>query len=346
MYRVCAAGWKPLRFRWYMSDWPVLVSRYGPWRAVVSNSDVTGKRRPARHWRVSYALLLYGYVLGASVAVAGQQKADPAATLFEKQCYSCHNIGGGNKKGPDLKGLLERRKREWIHKFVSSPKGLRNSNDPTAVSLFKQFAPEEMPDQLLTPDQVDTLLDLIARVSKSGKPFIPQSGRLSRPVRPGDAAAGYRLFIGERRLRNGGSPCISCHSVQGVTALGGGTLGLDLTQANMRYTDIELASILKNPAFPTMSRLFTNQPLTDEEVVQVFAYLQASRSRTPDVGRYGFVFVLLGIAGTVCIVVVMNHVWRRRLGQGVRRRFVAQAKDARRRRIGPPMSSAGPGLDT
>lgn len=290
-------------------------------------------------------LVALGILACLALARAQSPAPDPAATMFEKQCYSCHNIGGGKKKGPDLKGVTDRRNRAWLHKFIAAPKDMRNSGDATAVSLFKEFAPEEMPDQLLSPDQIDQLLGLIERVSKSGKAFVPQSGRLARPVRPGDSAAGYRYFTGSRRLAKGGPACISCHSVQGGAPLGGGTMGPDLTQANLRYTDIELASILKAPAFPTMSRMFANNGLTDEEVVQVFAYLQAVRQRNPDPGRYGLGFVLLGMAGTAVTVGLMNHIWRRRLRGGVRRAFVRQAVAQRQARVRAASRSDAAGLD-
>ncbi len=289
-------------------------------------------RRPYRLFvPVMATTALVGLAALASSAHAQAQKASPAGTLFEKQCYSCHNIGGGKKKGPDLKDVTKRRDRQWLLKFIPAPKDLKNSGDKAAVQLFREFAPEEMPDQMLSPDQIDQLLTFIEQVSASGKAFVPQSGRLSRPVRPGDAAAGYALFVGTKRLASKGPACIQCHSVQGVGPVGGGTLGPDLTQANVRYTDVELASILKAPAFPTMSQLFANNQLTNEEVVQVFAYLQSARRRTPDTGRYGFAFVLLGCAGAVGVMGLMNHRWRGRLRGGVRREFVAQAVAARRR---------------
>src|SRR3989337_709452 len=47
--------------------------------------------------------------------------------------------------------------------------------------------------------------------------------------------AGRALFTGARRLENGGPACMSCHSVAGLGALGGGALGPDLTLAYNKY---------------------------------------------------------------------------------------------------------------
>lgn len=276
-------------------------------------------------------VVLRGAALGAAFLVvtspsfAQGEAANPAATLFEKQCYSCHNIGGGDKKGPDLKGLGQRRTREWLHRYIPTPKALKDAGDPTAVQLFKKYAPEEMPDQMLSPEQIDQVLALIDQLTAQGKTFIPQGGRLARPPQPQDIPAGYRLFTGETRMKNGGPPCISCHSVQGVGALGGGSLGPDLTLANKRYTDVELASILKAPAFPTMSKVMLNHDLTDTEIVQLFAYLQAAKNRTPDPARTAALTIALCILGVLAALGLMGYLWRARL-RGVRIPLVEASK--------------------
>jgi len=256
--------------------------------------------------------------LSGDVFGQGEPNTNSAATLFEKQCYSCHNIGGGDKTGPDLSGVTNRRKRDWIHRFILSPKSMKDSGDATAVQLLKKFAPEVMPDQMLSPDQIDQILGLVEQLAAQGKTFVPQSGKLTRPPAPKDIPAGRQLFTGQRSFAKGGPPCISCHSVDQVACFGGGSLGPDLTNVNMKYSDVELASILKSPAFPTMTKLFESRQLTDEEVVQVFAYLQSVRDRTPDNRRDGFQFLGVAAAGTLALLGLMSFTWRGRL-RGVRR---------------------------
>lgn len=277
-------------------------------------------------------LLLWGGLLtnGAVFAqgAAGQPAAGGAAALFEKQCYSCHNIGGGAKKGPDLQGVTTRRTREWLHRFIASPSSLKKAGDADAVALFAEFAPEEMPDQMLSAAQVDEILALIETLTSGNKTFVPQSGQLTRQPTGRDIYPGYQLFTGQRKLQNGAPACISCHTVADSGLLGGGTLGLDLTQANLKYTDIELASILKAPAFPVMSKVFLNHDLTDEEIIQLFAYLQHARTRTPDPVRPSLHFLGLGLAGMLAGIGLMSFAWRRRL-RGVRRPLLARARRGR-----------------
>jgi mono/diheme cytochrome c family protein len=243
--------------------------------------------------------------------------ADPveshAAKLYEKACYSCHNIGGGDKKGPDLKDLLKRRNRDWSVRFILTPKALRDAGDRAAVELFNKFAPEEMPDQTLEPDQVEELLEFIETLSKKNKIFIPTSGKLARRPTPADIPAGRRLFTGETKLEKGGASCISCHSVEGIGFLGGGRLGPDLTDSCIRYTEVELAAMLKEPAFPTMSKLFGKHPLTKEEVVKLYAYLYAAKTAKADPARATTQYLGWGAAGMVGLFGLMSFLWRGRL---------------------------------
>jgi mono/diheme cytochrome c family protein len=256
-------------------------------------------------------------------ASATAPAAGGAAAMYEKQCYSCHNIGGADKKGPDLMDLLKKRDRTWLHRFITSPITVKNSGDAEAVKLFKKYAPEEMPDQMLSPEQIDQILALIEKHSKAKKPFVPTSGRLARRPTPQDIPAGMRLFTGQTKLAQGGPSCMSCHSVSRIGPLGGGALGPDLTTLNRRYTEVELASMLKAPAFPTMSKLFANHTLTNEEVVQLFAYLQSVRTETPDLHVAGTRYVGGSVAGVLLALGGMSFLGRKRL-RGVRKSLVGR----------------------
>jgi mono/diheme cytochrome c family protein len=277
--------------------------------------------------RLAFALA----IVSSLTLVEAHAQAPPsaAATTFEKSCYSCHSIGGGDKMGPDLKALSARRSREWVLRFVASPSAVKNSGDAAAVDLFKRYSPNVMPDQPLAPEQINAVIDLIDEVSASGTQFIPAGAKLARAVRPGDADRGMRLFTGETKLANGGPACISCHSIAGVGALGGGTLGPDLTTLNVRLTDPALIAAMQNPNFPTMVPVFANRALTGEEIVQLFALFQreaANASHDPARGAQSGLgeqsrFIIVGGVGMLIGLGTINLLWRRRL-HGVREHLV------------------------
>lgn len=261
------------------------------------------------------SLIVIAVLLLASSA--GAQST--GAQLFEKSCYSCHNIGSGDKKGPDLKGVLARQPKDWLREFISSPNAVNRKGDAYAQQLFKKWSPEVMPDQALSPDQIDQILALIDDLSKKNEAFVPAGAKLSRAIVPTDIDAGRDIFTGRRALSTGGASCNSCHSVMGTGRLGGGTLGPDLTAVNTKYKDPELIAILQNPNFPTMKSVFQARPLNDEEIVQLFAYLQNAKAAypaaqaTPGAIRIDPWFIVVGFVSAAVALVVMNLIWRKRL---------------------------------
>ncbi len=77
------------------------------------------------------AALFAGFILLPSVSAQTQG----GAVIFEKRCYSCHNIGSGDKKGPDLKGVTTLQSREWLREFIKSPAAMNRKGDQTAGGL-------------------------------------------------------------------------------------------------------------------------------------------------------------------------------------------------------------------
>ncbi len=285
-----------------------------------------------------FKLIVLGAFAVASLTItsAQTQAPSPAATLFEKSCYSCHNIGGGDKKGPDLKGVTSRRTREWLHRYIATPAALNRNGDADAVTLFRKFAPEVMPDQAISPEQIDAVLALIDDLSKKNETFVPAGAKLARPTVPYDIDAGLSLFTGKVALKSEGTACISCHNVNGVGRLGGGTLGPDLTAVNTKYKDPELIGILQNPNFPTMKSVFGTRPLDDEEIVQLFAYFQNAKLTqpgaqvNPGIVRLDPWFVVVGFLLAVLSMWSFSVIWRNRL-HGVREPIVSAAARSHKR---------------
>src|SRR5438309_6242617 len=86
-----------------------------------------------------------------------------AATIFSRRCTACHTYGKGIKVGPDLKGVTERRKHDWLLKFIHSSFTVIKSGDPIATSLFSQFKQQRMPDWTdLSEKQINDILAYFA----------------------------------------------------------------------------------------------------------------------------------------------------------------------------------------
>ncbi len=100
----------------------------------------------------------------ATLALAGTAQADAVAdgrVTFDMKCAACHTIGGGDRVGPDLHGVTERRTEEWLLRFVMAPEKMIEAGDPIATRLVERYNQIIMPNLGLTEDEARSLLAYI-----------------------------------------------------------------------------------------------------------------------------------------------------------------------------------------
>ena len=95
--------------------------------------------------------------------------------LFAKGCAACHTIGEGAALGPDLAGVTERRKRDWLIDFIKEPQDMRAKKDPVALELDAAFPIAVMPRLGLSRTDIEDVLAYIegvdgTAVENGGKP--------------------------------------------------------------------------------------------------------------------------------------------------------------------------------
>ncbi|MGZ4858836.1 MAG: cytochrome c [Candidatus Angelobacter sp.] len=207
-----------------------------------------------------------------------------AAAIFNRRCTACHTYGKGIKVGPDLKGVTERRKRDWLLKFIHSSSSVIKSGDLTAVALFAQFKQQRMPDWSdLSEKQINDILDFVAVGGPDIKPADERNAELATPA---DIERGRQLFTGQTHFKYGAQACNACHTVQGLGF--GGSLGPNLTQTYLRYQDKALTQFLRNPCFQWNNSASTSAYLTTRESFAVKAFLrQASLLQTAGIANTG-----------------------------------------------------------
>ncbi len=93
--------------------------------------------------------------------------------LFIKGCAGCHTIGHGDKVGPDLKGVVARRGRDWVSSYVTGPNKLRAANDPAAVELGLKYPTVRMPDLGLAETDADDIISYLQRPALAAAPAAP-----------------------------------------------------------------------------------------------------------------------------------------------------------------------------
>ncbi|MDP6481010.1 MAG: cytochrome c [Acidimicrobiales bacterium] len=263
------------------------------------------------------------WIVGVPPAAA--QSADRGADVYEAKCAACHTIGGGPLVGPDLEGVSERRDPEWLARWIAEPDAMLAEGDPIAVEMLAEFNDVPMPNLDLADAEVQALVAYLESLSGAAAPVAPEPVKAAAgPFKP-DSGTGKALFEGTNRFDNGGPPCLACHSIAGIGALGGGALGPDLTGAYGKFGADGIVSVLATTPFQTMKPIFDDQPLTPEEQAHLAEFLSraaVSKRTAASVGQ----LALLGLVGAVFLLLVMQFLWRRRLRE-VRRPMVARSRE-------------------
>jgi len=121
--------------------------------------------------------------------VTQQSLAFNGKDYFKNKCLSCHTIGAGDQKGPDLlpvftakthgkKVKAKKHTNEWLIKFMSYPDGLINGDpdepgyeksDAHAKDLWAHFNKKFMGEVELSKGDFKVLIDYIEKTAKSVK---------------------------------------------------------------------------------------------------------------------------------------------------------------------------------
>jgi mono/diheme cytochrome c family protein len=255
---------------------------------------------------------------------AGAQDEDGQA-LFEQSCAGCHTIGGGDGAGPDLQGLTDRRDQAWVESFVRDPASVIASGDAYATGLADRF-PAVMPTLGLSDAQLAAIVAYLGFEEAAPTETTPTETTPTEtaPLPTGDADRGKSLFQGSVDIEAGGPACLSCHSIAGVGALGGGQLGPDLTTAADRLGgEPGLANWLSAIPSPTMAPIFASRELTEQERADLAAFIASAASQERGSSQAAKLIGLsIGIAALIALLAAA--VWRHRL-RGVRRPLVDSA---------------------
>ncbi len=248
-------------------------------------------------------------------------KADDGKDLYNKTCAPCHTIGKGRLVGPDLKNISERRNADWIVAFVQSSQSLINNGDADAAAIYKEYNNLLMPDQPLNVSQVQSVMVYINGAG-SGAPERdnqkPIPNMLANATKD-DVTDGLLFFTGKQSLTNGGASCISCHKVKDDRIFSSGTLAKELTETHGIMGSAGVSAILKSPPFPAMGDTYKNNPLTEEEIFALTAYLKSVSDNHiyQHPVSFGFTFVIFGIVLFVMLLISIIVLYFNRKKQSV-----------------------------
>ncbi|MBI4320126.1 MAG: c-type cytochrome [Chloroflexi bacterium] len=274
-------------------------------------------------WAKVSALTLGLVVAGLAYVVEAAppgQSAGEGQVVFQQKCAACHTIGQGDRSGPDLKGVTARRDRAWLTRWIATPDRLIAQGDPIAAEMLKKYS-VPMPNMGLSDAEVSSVVAYLEAQSGGAAAAAPQPAQApakapaQAPVQTsavGDPGIGKQLFSGGVVLQNGGSPCIACHSVAGIGALGGGVLGPDLTGSYSKYGDAGMSTVLASLPFPTMQPIFGSRPLTPVEQANLKAFFQQATAAERPAEALGLL-AIIAVVGAGAFFVLIHFLWRGRL---------------------------------
>lgn len=252
----------------------------------------------------------------------------PAALFFGKKCGSCHTIGDGDRTGPDLLGVTQRRDAAWIRRFIINPSAAIDAGDPIANELLGKFKQVRMPEQVVTDEQLTALIAYLEQcTAQRGCKLVLGKVKHANEAKAADVRRGKRLFEGRDSLSAGGPSCLSCHSARGAGIVGGGTLARDLTYAYARLGDAVISSSLADTPFPLMKDVYPRRPLRPDEAFALKAYLAQVAKGPNSMPDQNFVY--LGVIGLLVALGMIGLAWRNRgNASGVRGAYVGQQGEA------------------
>jgi mono/diheme cytochrome c family protein len=153
----------------------------GEWQRdnVMGDLDrvVTTIREMDPNWRAQVQPAARNAAMNTGLAMGTQ----PGQAMYKKICAPCHTIGVGDKVGPDLRGVTERRDRVWLARYLRNPPAMLAANDPVARELAAKFDPVRMPNLRLSEQDADDLIGFLhqenAKLVEAPAPARPHEHR-------------------------------------------------------------------------------------------------------------------------------------------------------------------------
>jgi len=85
--------------------------------------------------------------------------------IFNSKCVTCHTLGKGKLIGPDLKGVTQRRKIDWIKKMIKDPEAMLKT-DETAKKLLQEYNNIPMINMGLKDAEINAVIEYLKSEDK------------------------------------------------------------------------------------------------------------------------------------------------------------------------------------
>ena len=110
----------------------------------------------------SYLILTLAILFTSFNVAFSQEAVDSLAVqkgeeIFKTNCVSCHSIGKNALIGPGLEGVANKRKKEWLKKWINSSSDFIASGDPDAIAIYEEWNKVAMTSFYFEDEDFDAL---------------------------------------------------------------------------------------------------------------------------------------------------------------------------------------------
>lgn len=245
-------------------------------------------------------LLLAVVVAALAPSAAAVASQGDGLSIYGEKCSSCHQPGGTGIPGsfPPLAGNPNAADPAHVDDVIRN--GLSGPIEVLGQSYDATMAPVELDDA----ERAAVVDHVVSLASAEPATEASAEAEVAAPI-VGDADRGRRLFRGSDRFSNGGAACVGCHEAGDAGHWGGTALGPDLDASFATFGgEAGLSAWLAAPASPTMQPIFNDEPLTEDEIADLVAFLEVA----PDQDRprsYGDALVMGGLIGVAGLIGAM-----------------------------------------
>ncbi len=214
-------------------------------------------------------LIIFSLLLFVSPVLADK-------AFVEKYCGACHDLSGPaaktvkelwQRKGPDLFYAGAKYKRDWLAKWLATPRRLR----PAGYFYFqnikagkKRDVADKMllkPHMSLQPDEINKVVDYL--MSLQAKPTSLKAGEFKN----GSISISFGEMVFEKF--NG---CSACHEIEPGY---GGLSGPEMYSAAKRMQEDYLVNYIRNPQAWNPKTLMPNNHVAEANIQKIVQYLIA-----------------------------------------------------------------------
>lgn len=143
------------------------------------NSVITMKKERSYKSLTRVMFLCLAFFLSSSFMATYAQDVAKGKELFNSNCAACHKLDK-DATGPALRGVADRREKEWIHKWVHNSAELIKSGDKDAVKLFNDWNKVPMTAfPSLSDEDIDNIIAYVSQPkveSKAAAAPVAQAG--------------------------------------------------------------------------------------------------------------------------------------------------------------------------